>query len=37
VRRLAWENTGLLYLPLFVLAVLRLSASSYTPFLYFQF
>jgi hypothetical protein len=36
-RRLVWENTGLLYVPLFLFAVLRLSALSYTPFLYFQF
>ena len=36
-RRFVWENAGVLYVPLFLLAVLRLSAQSYTPFLYFQF
>lgn len=30
-------NATMLYVPLFVLAVMRLSAQSYTPFLYFQF
>ena len=34
--RLATAAT-LSLLPLFVLAVLKLSAQSYTPFLYFQF
>jgi alginate O-acetyltransferase complex protein AlgI len=28
---------SLVFVPLFVIAVLRLSAQSYTPFLYFQF
>ncbi len=32
-----WRHTSLAYIPLFVLAVLRLSAQSYSPFLYFQF
>jgi hypothetical protein len=30
-------KNALLWVPLFLLAVLRLSAQSYTPFLYFQF
>jgi len=34
--RLAVTATTVL-LPLFVLAILKLSAQSYTPFLYFQF
>jgi alginate O-acetyltransferase complex protein AlgI len=36
-RRRKWEAVGVLYAPLFVLAVSRLSSNSYTPFLYFQF
>jgi alginate O-acetyltransferase complex protein AlgI len=36
-RRRRFENAALLYIPLFAVAVLRLSANSYTPFLYFQF
>lgn len=36
-KRAMYANAGLLYVPLFVLAIMRLSAQSYTPFLYFQF
>jgi len=35
--RLRLERWQLAFIPAFVLAVLRLSAQSYTPFLYFQF
>ena len=35
--RLRLERWQLAFVPAFVLAVLRLSAQSYTPFLYFQF
>jgi alginate O-acetyltransferase complex protein AlgI len=35
--RLRLERYQLAFVPAFVLAVLRLSAQSYTPFLYFQF
>ena len=36
-RRLGLERWQLAFVPVFFLAVLRLSAQSYTPFLYFQF
>ncbi|MCB9797192.1 MAG: MBOAT family protein [Alphaproteobacteria bacterium] len=32
-----WQRWELSFVPLFALALLRLSAQSYTPFLYFQF
>ena len=36
-RQTALQNAHLLILPLFILGVFRLSAQSFSPFLYFQF
>jgi alginate O-acetyltransferase complex protein AlgI len=36
-RAARWRYTSLAYIPLFLVAVMRLSAQSYSPFLYFQF